>query len=74
MVSADKSEANSSSDELLFDNLISMKQLLEMFKHEYSKHTIYRWVQQYSMPHKRISGKLWFPKTDVIRWWLGRSQ
>jgi excisionase family DNA binding protein len=55
-----------------FDNLITFEELLAMLKHQYSKPTIYRWVQRQGMPHKRIKGKLWFPKTDVIHW-LERS-
>lgn len=57
---------------LVFENLITMKELLEMLRHQYSKFTIYRWAEQYGMPHKRIRGKLWFPKTEVIQW-LERS-
>lgn len=55
-----------------FENMLTMEELLTMLKHQYSVHTIYRWVQQYGMPHKRIGGKLWFPRTEVIRW-LERS-
>ena len=43
-----------------------------MLKHQFSRYTIYRWVEQYGMPHKRIRGKLWFPKAEVIQW-LERS-
>lgn len=58
----------------LFENLIPMSELLAMFKHRFSKHAVYRWVQSDAMPHRRIKGRLWFSKADVIRWWLGRSQ
>ncbi|NBT58101.1 DNA-binding protein [bacterium] len=56
----------------LFENLITMDDLLELLRHQYSRYTIYRWVERYEMPHKRIRGKLWFPKTEVIQW-LERS-
>ncbi|NBW98987.1 DNA-binding protein [bacterium] len=49
-----------------------MDELLVMLRHQYSRHTIYRWVERYEMPHKRIRGKLWFPRTEVIQW-LERS-
>ncbi|MBY0369700.1 helix-turn-helix domain-containing protein [bacterium] len=49
-----------------------MEELLTMLKHQYSVHTVYRWVQRYGMPHKRIKGKLWFPRSEVIQW-LERS-
>ncbi len=58
--------------ELLFDNLITMDQLLALLKHQYKKRTVYKWVQQCGMPHKRIRGRLWFPKGEVIQW-LERS-
>jgi len=60
------------SEELVFENLLTMEELLAMLKHQYSVYTIYRWVQRYGMPHRRLRGKLWFPKTEVIQW-LGRS-
>jgi len=55
-----------------FENLITMEELLTMLKHQYSVHTVYRWVQRYEMPHRRIRGKLWFPRSEVIQW-LERS-
>ena len=55
-----------------FDNLITMNELMTMLKGQYSVRTVYRWVQRNGMPHKRIRGKLWFPKTEVIQW-LERS-
>ena len=56
----------------IFDNLMTMQELLSMLKEQYSRHTVYRWVQQLDMPHKRIRGRLWFPKTEAIQW-LERS-
>ena len=53
---------------LVFENLITMNELLSMLKQQYSVYTIYKWVQRYAMPHKRIRGKLWFPKAEVIQW------
>ena len=55
-----------------FENLLTMEELLTMLRRQYSRYTVYRWVQQNGMPHKRIRGKLWFPKAEVIQW-LERS-
>lgn len=56
------------SEELVFENLVTMSELLSLLKHQYSVYTIYKWVQRYAMPHRRIRGKLWFPKAEVIQW------
>lgn len=56
----------------LFENLMTFDELLAMLKHQYSKHTIYRWVNRERMPHRKIRGKLWFPK-DLVEVWLERS-
>ena len=53
-------------------NLLTMEELLQLLKNQYSKHTIYRWVQREGMPHIKIKGKLWFPKDKVCQW-LERS-
>lgn len=51
----------------LFENYITMPELLDMLKQQYSKHSVYRWVQQ-GMPHKHLGGKLWFHKEEVLQW------
>lgn len=58
----------------VFDNLLTMEELLEMLRHQYSRLTIYKWVQRDGMPHRRIRGKLWFPKAEVIQWLERGSQ
>lgn len=55
-----------------FDDLLTMDELLRLLKNQYSKHTVYRWVQREGMPHRKIKGKLWFPKQNVCLW-LERS-
>ena len=59
---------------LVFEKLITMDELLTMLRHQYSRYTVYRWVQRDGMPHKRIRGKLWFPKAEVIQWLERSSQ
>lgn len=59
---------------LVFENLITMEELLTMLRHQYSRYTVYRWVERYGCPHKRIRGKLWFPKAEVIQWLERSSQ
>lgn len=54
-----------------FDNLIPIGELLAMLKYQYRKRTVYGWVRS-GMPHKRIRGKLWFPRVEVVSW-LERS-
>ena len=51
-----------------FEDLLTMDELLEYLKNQYSKHTIYKWVQTDKMPHVKIKGKLWFPKKEICRW------
>lgn len=58
--------------ESLFDNLITLEEFLEMTRHAYSKPTVYRWVGK-GMPHRKIGGKLWFPKKEVELWLLRSS-
>lgn len=53
---------------LVFENLLTMGELLTILKHQYSVRTIYKWVQYHGMPHRRIRGKLWFPATEVNEW------
>lgn len=55
-----------------FENHITMNEFLELLKHRYSKHTVYRWVGQ-GIPHKRLSGKLWFPKEEAVDWLLRKG-
>ncbi len=56
----------------LFENLVTFDELLEMLKHQYSKHTVYRWIHKQGMPYRKIKGKLWFPRDQVLIW-LERS-
>lgn len=56
----------------LFENLITLEELLEVMRHAYSKHTVYRWTQRHGMPHRKIRGRLWFPVPDTFEW-LERS-
>jgi len=56
---------------MLFENMLTMEELLLMLKHQYCRRTVYRWIAQ-GMPHMRIRSKLWFPKEEVTLW-LQRS-
>lgn len=58
----------------IFDDLLTMNELLALLKNQYSKHTVYRWVQREGMPHRKIKGKLWFPKAGVCLWLERSSQ
>ncbi len=58
--------------ESIFENLITMKELLELFKGQYSRQTVYNWINRDGMPKKKLRGKLWFDKSEVLQW-LERS-
>ena len=51
-----------------FNDLLTMEELLMLLKSQYSKHTIYRWIQKEGMPHIKLKGKLWFSKNAVATW------
>jgi len=57
-----------------FDDLLTMDELLQLLKHQYSKHTIYRWIQKEGMPYVKLKGKLWFSKKSVCQWLQRSSQ
>lgn len=55
----------------LFENLKTLEEFLELTRHQYKRQSIYKWVSQEGMPHKKIRGKLWFPPEALT--WLERS-
>ena len=55
-----------------FNDLLTMDELLSLLRHQYSKHTIYRWIQKEEMPYLKLKGRLWFSKSSVCLW-LQRS-
>ncbi len=54
-----------------FSDLITMEELLTLLKHQYSKYTVYRWIQREDMPHIKIKGKLWFSEQAISSWIKG---
>ena len=53
----------------LFDNLMTMDELMTMLKNQYCRRTIYRWIWiKQGMPCRRIRSRFWFPKDEVILW------
>ncbi len=54
-----------------FSDLITMEELLALLKNQYSKPTIYRWIQREDMPHLKIKGKLWISQKAVCTWIKG---
>ena len=59
--------------ESLFDNLITMNELLKKLKGIYKRQTIYNYIHSNGFPHHRIRGRLMFLLSDVLHW-LERSQ
>jgi predicted DNA-binding transcriptional regulator AlpA len=51
-----------------FNDLLTMSELLSLLKNQYSKHTVYRWIQREQMPHIKIKGKLWFSEKAICSW------
>ncbi len=54
-----------------FSDLITMDELLALLKNQYSKYTVYRWIQREEMPHIKIKGKLWFSQKAICSWIKG---
>ena len=65
-------EKRAKTSSTLFENLMTFDELVLMLRDQYSRRSIYNWVHRAGMPHKKIRGKLWFPRDDVIDW-LQRS-
>jgi hypothetical protein len=53
--------------ELLFENLLTMNEFLDLMKGRFSKWSVYKWVQD-GIPHKKIRSRLFFPKTEALQW------
>lgn len=51
----------------LFENLITLDELMASLRGQYTKGTLYQWVHQ-GMPKEKIGGKLWFDRGQVSRW------
>ena len=54
-----------------FNDLLTMEELLALLKNQYSKYTVYRWIQKEQMPHIKIKGKLWFSQKEICSWIQG---
>ena len=52
----------------LFDNLMTMNELMDKTKHQFSRNAIYQFVRR-GMPFKKIKRKLWFPP-EALHWIL----
>ena len=53
----------------IFENLVTVEELLLLLNHQYCRRTIYRWLDE-GIPHKKIRSRLWFPKDEAINWIL----
>ena len=54
-----------------FNDLLTMEELLALLKNQYSKYTVYRWIQKKEIPHIKIKGKLWFSQKEICAWIKG---
>ena len=57
-----------------FKDLLTMDELRTLLKNQYSKPTIYRWIQKEGMPHIKIKGKIWFSEQALAQWLQGGSK
>lgn len=65
MVEAIKSRSSLDS---FFDNLITMEELLALLRNNWSRKSIYAWIEKEGMPAIKLMGKWCFPKTEVLLW------
>lgn len=51
----------------LFENLMTLDELLESMRHGFSRHAVYKWVKV-GLPHEKIRGRLYFCPREVALW------
>lgn len=61
----DELPRNTSVRQLLFDNRMTLEELAADLR--YSKHTIYKWLQD-GMPSLKFKGRLYFDPQEVAQW------
>ncbi|MBM4222894.1 MAG: helix-turn-helix domain-containing protein [Gammaproteobacteria bacterium] len=54
-----------------FNDLLTIDELLALLKNQYSKDTVYRWIQKEEMPYLKIKGRLWFSRKTICSWIKG---
>lgn len=52
----------------IFDNLLSVDELVESLGGRVSKRSIYRWVEREGLPVRRLGGRLYFNPESVVQW------
>ncbi len=57
---------------LLFENCITLNELMDETRGLFSKGTFYNWISKEGMPHVKVRGRLLFRKDQVFDW-LERS-
>lgn len=58
----------------LFDNLVTLDELLEAFAGRFSRASVYTWINRDRMPHRKIRGRLFFDPSEVALWLRRSSQ
>lgn len=55
-----------------FDNLMTIDELLDLFKGKVPRSTIYQWIYRRDMPHQKIGKHLFFNK-PLVEVWVERT-
>jgi predicted DNA-binding transcriptional regulator AlpA len=66
--SAPKCARKTSCSLTFLDDLLTFEELLNLLRGQYSRKTIYRWIGKHGFPRKKLRGKNWFPKAEVLAW------
>jgi hypothetical protein len=52
----------------LLENLITLNELIARYKGQWKRSTIYCWVCNEGMPHRKLRGRLWFNPDETDSW------
>jgi hypothetical protein len=67
MQHANRSEQIRTNTKQLFENLITLDELVGRLHGKFSRHAVYKWVKE-GLPHEKIRGRLLFDPSEVALW------
>lgn len=53
---------------MLFENLVTLDELIAAMDGKFTKATIYTWINRDGFPKRKIRGRLFFDPSDVALW------
>lgn len=65
---------NTNRSESIFDNHITLDELVAWMRDQYKKDTIYKWCAKEGFPHRKIAGRLWFDREKVSKWLIAHKE